>query len=254
MAGPSLDRRSLFAAAAAALPAAAVGRARAQTEPEALQPAPQSGGGGQTWLFLNAAEVRALEALVDQLIPADDLGPGGKDAGVVVFMDRQLAGAWGAGLQLYTKGPIQQGTKQQGYQLGMTPAELYREALARLDAAAMKQGGGVFADAAPEAQLAMMRAMESGGLDLSPVPAAVFFNDLTQFAFEGFFSDPMYGGNKDMAGWKLVGFPGAYASYFEEIERHGLAWTRPPVSIAQHAELEAAMEQAMRDMPPGAPK
>jgi len=49
---------------------------------------------------------------------------------------------------------------------------------------------------------------------------------------EGFFSDPIYGGNRDKIGWKLVGFPGVHASYANDIERHGVAWTRPPASIA----------------------
>jgi gluconate 2-dehydrogenase gamma chain len=52
---------------------------------------------------------------------------------------------------------------------------------------------------------------------------------------EGFFSDPIYGGNRDKIGWKLVGFPGVHASYANDIERHGVAWTRPPASIGDES-------------------
>lgn len=78
----------------------------------------------------------------------------------------------------------------------------------------------------------MLKRMQAGELDFSPLPSAIFFQALLDGTMEGFFSDPIYGGNSGMAGWTLVGFPGAYASYANDIDRHGVAWTRPPVSIA----------------------
>jgi gluconate 2-dehydrogenase gamma chain len=149
------------------------------------------------------------------------------------FIDRQLAGPWGAGLQFYAAGPFASGTPRQGYQLPHTPAALVREGLARLrPVAGERLGGRRLEEARPEELDALLRSLERGETRLDPIPSAVFFRQLLDLAMEGFFSDPVYGGNRGMAGWKLVGFPGAHATYAQEIERHGMAWRRPPISMA----------------------
>ena len=61
----------------------------------------------------------------------------------------------------------------------------------------------------------------------------MFFNALLQITMEGFFADPMYGGNRNMAGWKMVGYPGLPATYREEIKTYfGKKYDQPPQSIA----------------------
>src|ERR1700710_2013138 len=147
---PSLRRRSLLGGLAVA-PAAALG----QTSPQPPPPS-QSTVSNDPCQFLNPQERRTLSVLVDRIIPADELGPGATDVGVVIFLDRQLAGAWGAGAQLYRSGPFAAGLPQQGYQLPLTPAELFREGLAQLDAAASRLHGKDFADCAAGDQEAMM--------------------------------------------------------------------------------------------------
>jgi len=184
------------------------------------------------WHFFDGNEGRAVEAAVARLIPADETGPGAKEAGVAVFIDRQLAGAWGAGDHLYRQTPFLAGTPQQGYQLAFTPAEMFRLGLAKLDDAARAAHGTTFADLAPKQQNALLAEAEQGKLDFGTLPSAAFFSALLDATMEGFFSDPIYGGNRDKIGWKLVGFPGVHASYANDIERHGVAWTRPPASIA----------------------
>lgn len=208
-----------------------------------LPPAAQANT--RTLKFFNQQEAQAVDALVARLIPADDLGPGAKEAGVTRFLDEQLAGAWGAGDQLYRQGPFEQGTPEQGYQLSFTPAEMFRRGLAELDAAVRKQEGRPFAELSAEQQDEWLRQMQSGKADFSPLPSAVFFQALLDGTMEGFFSDPMYGGNADMVGWKLVGFPGAYASFSNDIERHGVIWAGEPVSIAMARphQMEPAHEQ-----------
>jgi gluconate 2-dehydrogenase gamma chain len=184
------------------------------------------------WHFFDGNEGRVAEAAVARLIPADDAGPGAKEADVAVFIDLQLAGAWGAGDHLYRHAPFLAGTAQQGYQLAFTPAEMFRLGLAKLDEAARKAHGVAFADLAPEQQDALLAQAEQGKLDFGVLPSGAFFAALLDATMEGFFSDPIYGGNRDKIGWKLVGFPGVHASYANDIERHGVAWTRPPASIA----------------------
>ena len=206
-AAPSALRRRAMLTGLAAAPAAA-GLAGAAVAQGAAPPAPPVAA-RTACQFFNPDELRAVVALADRIIPADDLGPGAIEADVPVFLDRQLAGAWGAGAHFYRSGPHQPGTPEQGYQLALAPADLMREGLARMDAAARAQHGRAFADLAPDQQEAMMEAMHEGKLDMGPVPSNQFFNAVSDLVMEGFFADPLYGGNKDCAGWKLVGFPGS---------------------------------------------
>jgi gluconate 2-dehydrogenase gamma chain len=182
--------------------------------------------------FFNGDEARTAEAAVARLIPADDNGPGAKEAGVAVFIDLQLASAWGSGDHLYRQGPYIPGSPQQGYQLAFTPAEMFRLGFAKLDESARKAHGAAFANLTFAQQDALLTQCERGELDFGALPSAIFFGALLDATMEGFFSDPIHGGNRDKIGWKLVGFPGVHASYANDIERHNVPWTRPPASIA----------------------
>lgn len=227
---PVSARRGLLKALAVGVPGA-VWAPHAAAAPEAT-PAPAAAPPNRTLKFFNAQEALAMDAIAARLIPADELGPGAKEAGVTQFVDGQLAGAWGAGEQFYRQGPFEAGTPEQGYQLSFTPAEMFRRGLAALDAAARKQDGKPYAELDAQRQDAWLHDMQAGKPDFSPLPSAVFFQALLDATIEGFFSDPLYGGNIDMVGWKLVGFPGAYASFSNDIERHGVIWAGRPVSIA----------------------
>jgi gluconate 2-dehydrogenase gamma chain len=68
------------------------------------------------------------------MVPADALTPKGTDLGINIYIDRALAGAWGKGERLYMQGPWKQGTPSQGYQLPLTPAQLYRAGIAATNA------------------------------------------------------------------------------------------------------------------------
>ncbi len=88
---------------------------------------------GNTYVFFTAEEAAFIEAATARLIPKDDLGPGAREAGVPLFLDRQLAGAFGRAARWYMQGPWAKGTPTQGYQSRMTPAELYRAAIKAID-------------------------------------------------------------------------------------------------------------------------
>jgi gluconate 2-dehydrogenase gamma chain len=192
-----------------------------------------SAGQRQPYLFFNADEADFIQAAVARLIPADESGPGALEAAVPAYIDQQLAGAWGAGERLYRSGPWQAGKEGQGYQLPFTPAELFRNALRGIAADLGKAERGKFSALNANEQDEYLRSLEAKPRDLGGVPSDTFFDMLLTATVEGFFSDPVYGGNKDMIGWKLVGFPGAYANYYELVDQHGIAFTRPPISLAQ---------------------
>lgn len=186
----------------------------------------------QAYLYLTSPEIEFVEAAVARLIPADELGPGAKEAGVAYFIDQQLAGAWGAMARNYRQGPWPEGTPQQGYQSPLTPKEVYRAAIPEVVAACVARFQKPFHQLQSPEQDQVLSELETGKLALASLPGPFFFNLLLANTIEGFFADPVYGGNRDKIAWKLVGFPGIAASYGEYIEKHGVPYNAEPVSIA----------------------
>jgi gluconate 2-dehydrogenase gamma chain len=223
-----ISRRSFFKGAAAAAAAAAVAPG-CERAPEDIS------GQRRPYSFFDADEASFIEAAVARLIPEDETGPGALEAAVPTYIDRQLAGAWGAGERLYRSGPWQPGKPEQGYQLPFTPAELFRNAMRAIIEDLRTTRRGSFAELQAEDQDAYLRTLEREAKDLGGVPSNTFFASLLEMTIEGFFSDPIHGGNKGMVGWKLIGFPGAYANFYELVDQHGIAFNRPPMSLAQSA-------------------
>lgn len=176
-------------------------------------------------------EYAFVAAAVGRLIPKDDRGPGAVEAGVPEFIDRQMNTPWGTGSNWYMQGPFHPDSiKELGYQLPLVPQQLYRLGIADTDEAAKAQYGKVFAQLDASQQDALLQAMEAGKVEFKQVPAATFFTYLLQNTREGFFCDPVHGGNQNMVGWKLVGFPGARADFMDWVERD-VSYPLPPVSI-----------------------
>jgi gluconate 2-dehydrogenase gamma chain len=224
--------------AASVVPAAALlAPAPSAAGPEAAKSAAPV---NPTYLFFNAPEALFIEAACECLIPADESGPGAVAAGVPAYIDRQLSGAWGAGERLYRSGPWANGTASQGYQLPFTPAELFHVSLRAI----LRNLGTPFNEMPEAARDTYLKSLESGEHDLDGVPSAVFFDALLKMSIEGFFCDPVYGGNRAMAAWRMIGFPGAYADYFEAVDRHGVKFEREPMSLAEDAQHHIHVPQA----------
>jgi gluconate 2-dehydrogenase gamma chain len=217
--------------ASAFVPAAQHGLGQ-QQQRAAATPAPAAGAPGG-YLFFNPQEAAFIEAAVVRLIPPDEVGPSALQAGVPTYIDRQLHGAWGAGERLYRSGPWQAGTPMQGYQLPLTPAELYRTALRAIRDDLTKNGGAPFENLQGPQQDAYLTTLQTGDRDLGGVPGKVFFESLLAMTIEGYFCDPVYGGNKDMAAWAMIGFPGAYGAYYDLVDQYGVAFDHPPRSLAE---------------------
>lgn len=186
----------------------------------------------QTYQFLTQPEIHFLDAAAERLIPADDLGPGAKDAGVTYFIDQQLVSVWGSHGRNYRAGPWPEGTPHQGFQSRLTPREIYRAAIREVNVHCLKQYQKAFELLAPAEQDEVLKRLESGAIELASVSSKLFFRLLLRNTMEGFFADPMYGGNRDKAGWKLIGFPGVPASdYNDLIDEHNVPYRVEPVSI-----------------------
>ncbi len=219
-----------MAGAAAAL--APVAPAPAQAPAPEPTPATSQPAG---YTFLQPQEAVFIEAVVDHMIPADELTPRGSEIGLATYIDRALAGSWGKGDRLYMQGPWQRGTANQGYQLPLTPAALYRAAIAGCDAYCVNTYKQTFAKCTAEQKEAFLRELSGGKITLAGgLPGRTFFGVLYQNVMEGMFSDPIYGGNKDKIGWKMIGFPGVMANNAENVKQYsdGRRFTANPVGIA----------------------
>ncbi len=218
------------AGAAALAPAAP---AIAQTPAQAAPPAAAPHGAGYT--YLKPQEVLFVEAVVDHMVPKDELTPSGTEIGIATYIDRALAGSWGKGDRLYMQGPWGKGTPNQGYQLPLTPAALYRAAIAGSNAYCRKTFGQAFDKCSAEQKEIFLKDLAGGKITLDGgLPGRAFFAMLYQNVMEGFFGDPIYGGNKDKIGWKMLGFPGVMANNAENVKQYsdGRRFPANPVSIS----------------------
>jgi gluconate 2-dehydrogenase gamma chain len=227
-------KSSVGAIGVAAVPAASVPASVSAAEPHA-----HGGAKAAKYMFFSAAEVAFVDAAVARLIPADELGPGAKEAGVTYFIDQQLFGGWGTMAKMYRQGPYAEGTPQQGYQSPLTPQEIFRVAIREIN----QHLGKPFEKLAAKEQDEVLKNLEEGKLALESVPSRFFFNLLLEGTIDGFFADPIYGGNRDKVGWKLVGFPGVAAVYTTLVDKHGVPYNAEPVSIADMLEGRVAADE-----------
>ncbi len=147
-------------------------------------------GGEGRGAFFNAEDAETVAAFTERIMPDAPGKPGAREAGVLNYIDLALAGAY-SDLQ-----------------------DFYRRGLASLDAYCHKTHNAAFARLEAAQQDEVLTALEEGKATGFSWPAAPdFFNTLRIHTMEGMFADPLYGGNKNFAGWRLVGFPGAQAVF-----------------------------------------
>jgi gluconate 2-dehydrogenase gamma chain len=177
------------AAVGAGAVAGLVPDALAQTQPPQHTQTPAAtahGHGGGHGAFLNDDDAATIVAFAERLMPGAPGKPGASEAGVLNYIDLALAGAY-ADLQ-----------------------DFYRRGLAALDAFSRKTHNQRFTQLDAARQDAVIAALEQGKATEFTWPSAqAFFNTVRTHTMEGMFADPVYGGNKDFAGWLLIGFPGA---------------------------------------------
>lgn len=160
--------------------------------------------------FFNDTDSLTIVALAERLMPGAPEKPGATDAGVLNYIDLALSGAY-ADLQ-----------------------DFYRRALAQLDAHCLAAYGSAFRTLDAAQQDAILSLLEKGPIAEFIWPTAQsFFNALRLHTMEGMFADPVYGGNKNFAGWRLIGFPGAQPQFTEDDIASGKAFVREPIISMQ---------------------
>jgi len=166
--------------------------------------------------FFSQSEALIIAAAASRIFPSDEAGPGAREAGVAFYIDHQLAGPWGRDRHRYTQEPFEENAAAEfGYQGKATPRQIYRQGLKDLTS---------FDRLAPPEQDQKLKQIET----------TLFFSLLRQNTIEGMFSDPIHGGNADMVGWQLIGFPGPRMSNYDDVDKHfGEAFRPKPVSLRQ---------------------
>lgn len=188
------------------------------------------------YLTLTQAEAAFLTAAADTIIPADALSPSASQCGVIDFIDCELAGPYGEGARLYRDGPILKGKPEHGYQLGLSPREFFRQGIAAAETWTQARFGKSFAALDEAERQTVFTEIESGKAVFDNFDAREFFDALIAIVMEGFFADPYYGGNRDMAGWKMIGYPGLPADYQHAMEhQRGKRIALKPRSIGDYA-------------------
>ena len=192
--------------------------------------------------YLTQPEVRFLDAAVERLIPTDELGPGGKEAGVTCYIDRHLCSAWGTHGRNYRSGPWLEGAPEQGFQSRLTPQEIYRIGIQEINEYCRAQHDKPFDQLSAARQEEVLKALEQNEVELPSLSSKLFFDLLWRNTEEGYFADPMYGGNRGKVGWKLLGFPGVASSAYNAHLDNPEPYRAEPVSI-----LDIQMKQAQVD-------
>jgi len=235
MADHDVPRRSFLkgAGAAGTLAATALAGGLPRTAEAQTALAPAAAPTPEPLLTLNADEAAFFSAAYDTIIPADRLSPSGTDCGCVAYIDRQLAGAWGNGARLYRNGPFLPAKPEHGYQLPLTPREFFAAGIKAANAWSRKTYGKDFDRLTVADRTAALTAMEEGRAQFEGFDAKQLFEALLQSAMEGFFADPMYGGNRNKVSWRMVGYPGLPATWASKAEAlRGKKVNIEPQSIA----------------------
>jgi gluconate 2-dehydrogenase gamma chain len=255
--GRGLSRRQLIIGGASAGGAIAAGGALASIAAGAASSTTPSTYHLQV---LSSAQADLYGAMADRIFPPDSEGPGAKDLGFIPYFDGQLASSWGSGDGLYQHGPTHDPTTSgHGYQLTTVPKDLYPHVADKINAYVQGKYGKAYSELTSDQQDAVLTTLEAGKVDLGLAhteygyTSAYFFELFVGFVEQAVFSDPMYGGNIGMGGWKWIGYPGdpmGYGDAYWTIFPHqDDAYNVPPRSISEDTMDGMADIKGSTDMP-----
>ncbi|MGE7545991.1 gluconate 2-dehydrogenase subunit 3 family protein [Sporosarcina newyorkensis] len=202
--------------------------------------------------FSRGEDFDILSAATERIFPKDDLGPGAIELGIPYFIDRQLTSEWGTNAKEYMQGPFPQTAavdnyekkdrdqSKQGpnadtqvpaptprYQTKMTRAEIFTEGIRAIEQTSQEKFKTKFKDLEPEQQDEILQLFDEGKAKMNGVNSNTFFNLLLQTTIEGAYADPVYGGNRNMDGWRMKEYPGPRMSYTADIDKDEFIVMKP---------------------------
>lgn len=157
--------------------------------------------------FKRKDDFDVLSSATEVIFPEDDNGPGAIGLGVPYFIDRQLAGTWGINERMYMQGPFQEG------EIPLTKQEIFLQGVRKIEEESQDEFNSTFVELNEDQQIEILERFESDNVEMDYITSSQFFQILRQSTLEGAYADPLYGGNKNMEGWRMKEYPGAQLSY-----------------------------------------
>ncbi|WP_277587395.1 gluconate 2-dehydrogenase subunit 3 family protein [Psychrobacillus antarcticus] len=185
-------------------------------------------------MYFTPNQYRITEAAAERIFPADDNGPGAKELLVAYYIDHQLASGWGTGAKEYTTGPFFPAESTQGFQSSLNRQQIFEIGLNAFENHSLKTYEKSFTELSEDEQIAILTDFSEGKVELKGMTSTYFFNLFRSTTIEGVYADPLYGGNKDMEGWKMKNFPGHQMSYVDIIEKEEFVKLEPMALNSQH--------------------
>lgn len=185
-------------------------------------------------MFFTPTEHAVIDAASERIFPKDENGPGAKELLVSYFIDHQLAGAWGTGSKEYRQGPFYPGEPTQGYQGHLNKQQIFRLGIEALQNEAKKRFNQSFTSLEGSQQDEILQAFEKGEVEIKGVSSSYFFSLLRSATLEGVYADPLYGGNRNMEGWRMKKFPGHQMSFADIIDKDEFVVIEPQSLHSQH--------------------
>lgn len=170
-------------------------------------------------MYFTPAQFRIVDSATERIFPEDENGPGAKKLGVAFFIDHQLAGDWGFNGRDYMSPPFYRGEKVQGYQGRLKRKEIFDIGVQELENYSLTKYSKGFADLEGEQQDEVLKVFENEEANLPTISESFFFRMLRTCTLEGAYSDPLYGGNMNMEGWRMRNYPGSQMSYLNIIDK-----------------------------------
>lgn len=187
--------------------------------------------------FTRFEDFVVLEQATERIYPKDDNGPGAIELDVPYFIDKQLAGQWGMNVDDYRQGPFSKtdtlAPENQADYARETRGKVFLEGLRKLNSESNKRFDKTFDEASEEQQIELLQDFENGKVKMRLIPSEGFFSLLHSATLEGAYSDPLYGGNKNMDGWRMKEFPGPVMSYKDDIDKNEFV-KKEPISLKDY--------------------
>ncbi|AQU78153.1 MULTISPECIES: gluconate 2-dehydrogenase subunit 3 family protein [Planococcus] len=177
--------------------------------------------------FKSMADFEVLSQATERIFPEDDLGPGAIGLAVPYFIDNQLAGSYGENSKEYMQAPFAQGEPTQGYQSRLKRNEMFIQGIQLMQEEADSRFKTKFVDLEGEQMDEILTAFQENEIKMRGVESQFFFRLLRQATLEGAYADPIYGGNANMDGWQMKGFPGHQLAYIKDIESEDFVEIKP---------------------------
>ncbi|WP_373893768.1 gluconate 2-dehydrogenase subunit 3 family protein [Virgibacillus sp. CBA3643] len=182
--------------------------------------------------FTRYEDFAVLEQATERIFPKDDNGPGAIELGVPYFIDKQLAGSWGMNGKDYRDGPFSESEDSTEHSR-LTKGDLFINGVRKMNELSQDQFDTSFDETEEDQQIEILKEFEDDNVDMKGVSSASFFELLRMSVLEGAYSDPLYGGNRNMEGWKMKEYPGPISAYIDKIESNDFV-TMDPISLTDY--------------------